>query len=1715
MEEVLLKMSDKKIRQNNDPFSQCYTCSIFASQVVPNLQAYDNKDLKKKRVSEKPSKNKQKSHRNNNGTYKKIANNGFIKTSTIPLVISAIIISFMTLSYFFSPVLLSLSGFDAELYIIIGMLLITFRHFLLFLKKKPVFKIPFLVTSLMWFFISLSYSLPDKIMFVSLFVVEQIFFIEFELIFYFLEKHISRKKLLILFFSIAFIWFSYFIPLLLPPNAYLVKNYIIIGICFFVGLELIFLLLQGYISKPFKVMFLGLILLLKDWTFCWEKLSPIFHKIGKKLTFLKEKIVKKSLKYFCIISFLVILALSTSNLQGSINYSPLSILIPVAIVTFIFLTYLRRNIRFEEHKTKIVSKFRLLSNNIWVVRLELVLILLLIFTICWLAGLFLFDNNLIALGIDFLIIFIIFILYIPNSKRKAQKELDYEKGLPAKRIKNYNRHIRREHTIIKNYDDEIHDKKLKISSFILISFLILLPFAITSFSITLDKADCPTPSFSLVPQTIRRGGEGYDPSMLEYFEKPDEIEEITFNSLLVLKFELSVKSSKILSIVAELTPKAKKGVVKSPNSIGIIDSHTLNLGTFKGRLSNRIVYTRLDLDSLNPTIVPGDYNLRIYSIEQQWLSMARTSSSHLFNITISKDRVYFNPNYERSSFYHPSYYSARGSIYSLQNDDVLGWDNNFDTRMEDSLGRPISGEVSLYLTQRQGFRPVFIKICDYNVKKDGVISYTNVTYNHYRQYMQGKIFFDGSQSLFYGTTTHIEDCEIAENSFLHTSRYPDRPEYTYNGTNFNEYNKNYFRMTSHLFYFHEFNINELQWTKSPSFTFDSGPPDLIYLTVDDSLNSYIESPQITYLGTIADIATFTYSFDLVKIIEKREDIDEIWVDVTTQVYRDNHLMFESLDYSDYYNDGDFNWKTINLDLTENFTEGGQVFRIKIKVDFTFDPSCDDEIILKFDYAKLEVFHPPTYYRGFDFESGFNEFASPSMGSGEAFFYDADHPITIGNDILSYLDYSGLITNNYFDQDFSGQSWDAFSGLFSIDEYGNLVFTQDDGINMPPIWDEINDNGLAIFDLQGTTSGSEISDSFQSEIKDEFTSLDDSDDVLAEIRQKYVSPKIVANNDKFIIIFTGRYSGDDMWKIYLTYASRNGEFSTSTRVYDPGDDAIYQLAPSIVLSPTDLYITWQQRNRDTHPHGETEWTIMYGRISLSDFTLKSVKNVTTYNPSDLDNSAMMAPDIALTPHGNIYDEDGKLIHTDCMVHIAYEEVSWINFTSGSRSNEDVDDINKTLYYTRLNSSYTSPSFSSPVPVSDIFGEGGSGISHNGDLATPHIIHKICYNTTVISENSTQILINFDQTNDQRVFQINSISIIDNSNQTLLLCSSEEDFVKIFGNQSILFDQNKIVLPDDLQFHDIYDNRAYDYGVALYVNNTSEYPLSSIIPDNLTLVKKIKDVYVSNIFLSDFEIELLGQRLDRRNWSIEGIYGPEDLNITFNPELSAGQFFYVKYSLDDYSLPSDLIVDVSTIKNEISVIFERYLNNTNTDVYLDISNNSFEFQDDLLISNNILDMNYSKYPYLKYDLQNRLLLIYSRIVNSSCTDLFYKLYNSTSTQLEIQKVISESIDFSNYDYYRMLNPIIDFGFNGSLFIAYDTSYRELGNNQKWKLRYLYFDPVQDQITGPFYIKEGTSTQERNPDSIWDNGLLLYILSTHQIVGRLSLQQVQEPILYHLAR
>ncbi|MFW9969342.1 MAG: hypothetical protein ACFFDF_04015, partial [Candidatus Odinarchaeota archaeon] len=845
------------------------------------------------------------------------------------------------------------------------------------------------------------------------------------------------------------------------------------------------------------------------------------------------------------------------------------------------------------------------------------------------------------------------------------------------------------------------NKRLKdlITGILLIFNFMLVPFLIGCFSNSMLHETISAPSIALAPQDLRRNGIDFDITQLEYSEDIEDMTGITFNSMFVLKFPLDLYGFTSLSFQAQLIPK---NVPKNGDLNAVVKTHTFSSQLFRGPISQKDVYFKIDLDKASVPVVPGDYQLYVYATVYNIFRIEATSNSYSYNITIKKDTLSFNPYYISD----PLSRMRRGSIYSVEDKEALGWRNYFEARAENSLGEPVSGTFSLYLTQREGYSQVYKKITDLTVKQDGVISYCYFTRSHHREYMRGKIEYDGSQSLFYDSTTHYEDADVAKGKLIYTSGYPDNPEYTYEGTDWVNYNTNDFQVTNHLYYHHEFSSSELQWTKSPSYSFQTGTPDFIYLDVSDNLTTYIESPLIGYIGTVADIATFSYQYELFNYGVPNNDI---WVEIKSQLFRNGQLVHEQYDYQGYYN-ANTNWQTINLNLTQYFTEAGQKFQIKVVCDFLFDPSYNEDISIRFDYATFDIFYDPVYYRSFDFQSGFNEFTSPTIGSTEALYWDSEHLLSLGNEILAYQDYPGLLTNNYFQTDFRlDDSWNIFSGLF-LEQGSDLIFEQRDDINLAPTWREIEGNSMAVFDLLGVNPPINVSEVFQSVIKDEFVSEGDSDDLLEDIHKRFVTPKIVSNGQYVIIVFAGRYSTDDQWKIYETHAVRpDGDFSTPKRIYDPGDDAIYQLAPSIALSSTDLYVVWQQRNRDTHSQGETEWNIFYGRISLSDFTLKDVREVVEYDPTNLDKTAMIYPDIALTPLGNVYNKDRELIQAECMVHISYENASWTNFTQGNRNNEDVCDINKNIYYCQLSSTYFPSSFSSPIIVNDYFSSGESTAS----------------------------------------------------------------------------------------------------------------------------------------------------------------------------------------------------------------------------------------------------------------------------------------------------------------------------------------------------------------------------------------------------------------------
>jgi len=885
----------------------------------------------------------------------------------------------------------------------------------------------------------------------------------------------------------------------------------------------------------------------------------------------------------------------------------------------------------------------------------------------------------------------------------------------------------------------------------LICLAMLLSTVMYFFMPTLQQLVLSNPQFSMVDNHIRRAGDSYELSELDYVDDPKDLGEVKFNSLLVLRFNTTIMTGKEITYFAELIPEDE--FMPHEKEYAYSQTHYFTSDQFKGPLLNEPMYFELDLDSTNTPVLPGKYTLKVYSIHR-YLFRFQTSNVEEYTIRIKKDEVRFTPLYDSD----PGLSDRKGSIYSIRNSERTSYDTYYSCIMENSLGKPIAGTVQLYLTERQGFQPVFGKLTDYKIKSDGRIDYMVSKRSHFREYQQGKIFYDGSQSLFYKTATHWEDSEISKNKFIHTAsgQYGDRDEYTSNGTDWQTFNRNTFELTTHLKYVHNFHSQELQWTKYVNSTSNPKPTyqheenatiDFIYLDVDkddcpsgNTLNTYIESPIIGYVGTQADIATFTYSYRLYKHVIGNEEQDGIHAEITVQVYRDTKLVYEGTSYNGYVNTPNQDWQTINIPLTEFFSEGGQIFTIKIATEFTFDPACDDEISLRFDHAKLEVFYPPTYYKGFDFSTGFNELAARSAATAEANFWDSDHPLTLGRNILYYDQYPGLLTNNEFGQDFRiDASWESFSGLFYEDENGNPVFIREDGIGLQPSWTEYDGDGMAVFNLKATDGSLNVSAPFEAIIADEFTSISDSDSTLATIRERYIVPKVVATKDKVIVVFAGRSITDDSWKIYYTWCYRpDGTFSAPQRVYDPGDDNIYQLAPALALSKTDLYVVWQQRNQADHPSGESEWVTGYARLSLDDFSLQDVKNITTYDSSNLDETALVAPDLALTPLANLYTQDGELLTMDCMVHVAYENATWTDLTPGDRDNDHIDYINKYLFYTKLNSAYTSTQFSAPFMINDL---AGNSINTDGNLEAPQIIGQTSYNTSMVFADSKELFLNF--------------------------------------------------------------------------------------------------------------------------------------------------------------------------------------------------------------------------------------------------------------------------------------------------------------------------------------------------------------------------------------
>ncbi|MBA7517955.1 hypothetical protein ES705_10020 [subsurface metagenome] len=542
-------------------------------------------------------------------------------------------------------------------------------------------------------------------------------------------------------------------------------------------------------------------------------------------------------------------------------------------------------------------------------------------------------------------------------------------------------------------------KNVRFLAIIIIFSLIFFPMLLSWESLGLKHEVCPTPSFGIYPQHQRRENNVIILGGLDYTENLNDLPEITFNSLISIKFKTSCSTNKIITFHADLIPRnvSISGEINSEAKV-LEKTHSFSSKQFKGPFSERDLYFKLDLSSTQTPVLPGKYQLDIFYIVQKGFTVGEHSSVHSYEIEIQKEYVFFIEKYSAD----PGKTTRKGSIYTIENLDLPGWTTIFETRIEDSLGNPIpNGIVSLYTTDYKDGNIILKKSIDYQVEEDGFIYY-KANSRYFGKLTRGKLVIDGSQSLYYKTTTHLESAELSEDKFVHSSDYPTNGDFLYNGTEFKLEEVNQFKTRTHLLYFHDFSIKELQWVKSPSFCYYTGTSDFIYLNTKKSTDTYIESPIITYLGTKADLAYLSYRYQLYNYESLN---DEIWVDLQSQLWRDGVIVRQQFDYRGFYNEKGGNWKTIETNLTNYFQEGGQQFKIKILANFTASSHHINEISIRFDYAKLEVYHPPVYFRDFTFHNGFNEFTSPVTGTTESFYWDL-------NNTVSEEQFNAIIGNNF-------------------------------------------------------------------------------------------------------------------------------------------------------------------------------------------------------------------------------------------------------------------------------------------------------------------------------------------------------------------------------------------------------------------------------------------------------------------------------------------------------------------------------------------------------------------------------------------------------------------------------------------------------------------------------------------------------------------------------
>ncbi len=107
---------------------------------------------------------------------------------------------------------------------------------------------------------------------------------------------------------------------------------------------------------------------------------------------------------------------------------------------------------------------------------------------------------------------------------------------------------------------------------------------------------------------------------------------------MVLRFSLGASSTKSITIHTELHPIEVEVPDGFPEETkALIRTHKFSSRPFKGPFSVRDIYLPIDLEKYSTPVLPGKYELEIYSIIQEGFLLTKVSNSYKYNVTIEKD----------------------------------------------------------------------------------------------------------------------------------------------------------------------------------------------------------------------------------------------------------------------------------------------------------------------------------------------------------------------------------------------------------------------------------------------------------------------------------------------------------------------------------------------------------------------------------------------------------------------------------------------------------------------------------------------------------------------------------------------------------------------------------------------------------------------------------------------------------------------------------------------------------------------------------------------------------------------------------------------------------------------------------------------------------------------------------------------------------------------